>query len=276
MNSDLRSPLSRARGLGSAKSGVHHWWVQRLTAVALIPLVDLVRGLAGDAERRRLRHGARLARLAVRHGAADPDDLHRPASRPARHPGRDRGLRAQRRRQAGADRGGQVHRGVLRAGGDRGHPCVSDSEAKSWPRRAAARATAPVAGTVNIGSTAYKVDRSRVRRGRRRRRRRRPARDLRHGQEGLQDRLHHQGVPDPQPHRGGAGRHLGRAGQHGPGRLALAHVRHRQGLRLARRPGRDRIHGAATASPRSSSSSITACRSAARPRARSTSARSAA
>ena len=39
MNSDLRTPLSRARGLGSAKRGVHHWWVQRITAVALIPLV---------------------------------------------------------------------------------------------------------------------------------------------------------------------------------------------------------------------------------------------
>jgi succinate dehydrogenase / fumarate reductase, membrane anchor subunit len=39
MNSDLRTPLSRARGLGSAKQGVHHWWAQRITAVALIPLV---------------------------------------------------------------------------------------------------------------------------------------------------------------------------------------------------------------------------------------------
>lgn len=37
--SDLRTPLSRARGLGSAKDGLHHWWAQRLTAVALIPLV---------------------------------------------------------------------------------------------------------------------------------------------------------------------------------------------------------------------------------------------
>jgi succinate dehydrogenase / fumarate reductase membrane anchor subunit len=25
-------------GLGSAKEGVHHWWVQRLTSVALVPL----------------------------------------------------------------------------------------------------------------------------------------------------------------------------------------------------------------------------------------------
>jgi succinate dehydrogenase / fumarate reductase, membrane anchor subunit len=33
-----RSPLGRARGLGSAKDGVHHFWVQRVTALALIPL----------------------------------------------------------------------------------------------------------------------------------------------------------------------------------------------------------------------------------------------
>ncbi|MDD3764221.1 MAG: succinate dehydrogenase, hydrophobic membrane anchor protein [Nevskiales bacterium] len=35
---DLRSPLSRARGLGSAKEGVQHFWVQRVSAVALVPL----------------------------------------------------------------------------------------------------------------------------------------------------------------------------------------------------------------------------------------------
>lgn len=34
----LQSPLGRVLGRGSAKEGVHHWWVQRLTAVALIPL----------------------------------------------------------------------------------------------------------------------------------------------------------------------------------------------------------------------------------------------
>lgn len=34
----LRSPIARARGLGSAKEGVQHWWMQRLTALALIPL----------------------------------------------------------------------------------------------------------------------------------------------------------------------------------------------------------------------------------------------
>lgn len=34
-----RSPLARARGLGSAKEGVAHWWMQRLTALALTPLL---------------------------------------------------------------------------------------------------------------------------------------------------------------------------------------------------------------------------------------------
>lgn len=33
--SHLRNPLATARGLGSAKDGVHHWWVQRVTAIAL-------------------------------------------------------------------------------------------------------------------------------------------------------------------------------------------------------------------------------------------------
>ena len=34
----MRSPLGRAIGLGSAKEGVEHWWAQRVTAMALVPL----------------------------------------------------------------------------------------------------------------------------------------------------------------------------------------------------------------------------------------------
>ncbi len=34
----LRTPLGRVRGLGSAKTGTHHWWMQRVTSVALLPL----------------------------------------------------------------------------------------------------------------------------------------------------------------------------------------------------------------------------------------------
>ncbi|MCH7794734.1 MAG: succinate dehydrogenase, hydrophobic membrane anchor protein [Proteobacteria bacterium] len=35
----MRSPLGRVRGLGSARDGVGHWWAERMTALALIPLV---------------------------------------------------------------------------------------------------------------------------------------------------------------------------------------------------------------------------------------------
>lgn len=47
----LRTPLGRVRGLGSAKSGTHHWWMQRVTSIALLPLtiwfVLSMIGLAG-------------------------------------------------------------------------------------------------------------------------------------------------------------------------------------------------------------------------------------
>jgi succinate dehydrogenase / fumarate reductase membrane anchor subunit len=36
--SSMRSHLGRARGLGSAKDGVGHWWAQRVSAIALVPL----------------------------------------------------------------------------------------------------------------------------------------------------------------------------------------------------------------------------------------------
>jgi succinate dehydrogenase / fumarate reductase membrane anchor subunit len=35
---EMRSPLARVRGLGSAHEGAHHWWAQRLTGIALVPL----------------------------------------------------------------------------------------------------------------------------------------------------------------------------------------------------------------------------------------------
>jgi succinate dehydrogenase membrane anchor subunit len=34
----MRSPLGRARGLGAARAGAAHWWAQRLTSIALVPL----------------------------------------------------------------------------------------------------------------------------------------------------------------------------------------------------------------------------------------------
>ena len=47
----LRTPLGRVRGLGAARGGTHHWWMQRVTSLALLPLtlwfVIGVIGLAG-------------------------------------------------------------------------------------------------------------------------------------------------------------------------------------------------------------------------------------
>ena len=57
--SDRRSDLARVRGLGSAKEGVHHWWMQRVTAVALVPLSIWFVARARRSYRRRLRRCAR-------------------------------------------------------------------------------------------------------------------------------------------------------------------------------------------------------------------------
>jgi succinate dehydrogenase / fumarate reductase membrane anchor subunit len=35
----IRTPLAHVRGLGAAKDGTHHWWLQRVTSIALVPLV---------------------------------------------------------------------------------------------------------------------------------------------------------------------------------------------------------------------------------------------
>ena len=42
---DMRTPLGKVRGLGSAKEGTEHFWRQRLTAVANIPLILFFIGL---------------------------------------------------------------------------------------------------------------------------------------------------------------------------------------------------------------------------------------
>jgi hypothetical protein len=88
----LRSKLGRARGLGSAKSGLHHWWVQRLTAIALVPLsiyfVITVLVLSSAAQ-------AEVAGYlqAMERGASDRDDRGAILPSLTRLEGRHRGLR---------------------------------------------------------------------------------------------------------------------------------------------------------------------------------------
>ncbi len=50
---NYRTPRALVSGLGSAGQGTHHWWTQRITAVALLPLavlfiVPFARALGGD------------------------------------------------------------------------------------------------------------------------------------------------------------------------------------------------------------------------------------
>ena len=35
----MKSPLGKVLGLGSAKEGTEHWWAQRVSAVAMVPLM---------------------------------------------------------------------------------------------------------------------------------------------------------------------------------------------------------------------------------------------
>lgn len=44
-NSSMRTPLGRVRGLGSAKSGTGHFWLQRVTAVANVVLTIVFLGV---------------------------------------------------------------------------------------------------------------------------------------------------------------------------------------------------------------------------------------
>jgi hypothetical protein len=79
----MRSPLGRAVGLGSAKERVEHWWLQRITAVALVPLSFWFVVAIIQPVRRRERKMQRFksARSAQRFGAAGRS---RPCGRGAR------------------------------------------------------------------------------------------------------------------------------------------------------------------------------------------------
>ena len=100
----MRTPLAKVRGLGSAREGTEHFWRQRLTAIANIPLTLFFVGFlialngAGYAEVR-----AALANpfVALVLALVLISGLYPYA---ARHAGHHRGLCAWRGHEAGADR----------------------------------------------------------------------------------------------------------------------------------------------------------------------------
>ena len=114
-----------------------------------------------------------------------------------------------------------------------------------------------------------------LRRPRRRRRVRRHARRHRGARPGREGRRDLEAPPDAEPLRRRRGRHQRGARQQGRGQPREARVRHGQGLRLPRRPGRDRDLHAPRRRATSTSSSTGAASSRATTRAGSTSARSA-
>ena len=269
----MRTPLARVQGLGASGHGVEHWWLHRVTAVSNVPADHRLRdhrggarGLAPTQEAIAIISHPLVAIVLIL--AVISVTNHMRLGMQIDH----RGLRA---RQGLQDR--RHHRQQFLRGDHRGRLPLRDPQGQPRPD--------PGLRSFSHGSRnewrrrerqGLHDRRSHLRRGGRGRGRRGPSRHGRLLAGRPSHRLHHQGVPDALAHGGGAGRHLGLARQYGTGRLALAHVRHREGVGLAGRPGLHRISRAATRPPRSTSSSIGAFRSRAPTRARSTSARSAA
>ena len=99
--SSMRTPLGRVRGLGSRASGTEHFWHQRLTSVASVPLTHRLRSSSScRSARPQPRRGGADPRLAARRDPAAAVRDHHRLSHVARHAGDHRGLRARRGRQA--------------------------------------------------------------------------------------------------------------------------------------------------------------------------------
>ena len=226
---DMRTPLGKVRGLGSAQEGTEHFWRQRLTAVANVPLILFFVGFLIALQRRRLRRGARGAVQSVRGAGPDAGRALGPLPHAARHAGHHRGLRARRGRQdrrcSCSTRSSRSRSAWLRL-----RPAQNRiRRLTQWQRHHWQRQQ----------RQGLHLCRPQVRRGRRRRRRRRPARHARHGRAGPEDGLHHQGLPDPLAHGRGAGRHR---------RLAAATWARTAGSGTCTTPSRART-GSATSTP---------------------------
>ena len=135
---------------------MHHWWAQRLTAIALIPLVvwfaiSLVMLSGADYDIARAWIGSPLVMVlliltiavGLHHGQLGMQVVIEDYVR-------------ERRLEAGADRGGQVHRSDLRTGRRRGHPAYRFRRLK-MAEASSGKSNGAAPGTVNVGGRAYTV-----------------------------------------------------------------------------------------------------------------------
>ena len=212
---------ARARaGLGSAKAGTEHWWLQRVTAIANMPLVMflivfVVMHLGVDRAELiasvSIRSSPSLLALAflsilwhMRLGmqVIIEDYVHGPARQlPAFSP--ISSSRRSRHRRPLCDPHHEL----------RSLSMAADRNQRPPRRKASPSAAAPIRSSiiafdvlvVGAGGSGLRAT-------------------LGASPGGPQDRLHHQGLPDPLAHGGGARRHRRLARQYGTRRLALAHV----------------------------------------------------
>ena len=183
-----RTDRQRVHGLGVSGDGTHHWWSQRLTSIALVPLTlcfifPFVRALGSDWETVRALYAtpfnAFIAILFILVGF--------------RH--------LQQGIQVVIE--DYVHDKPVRTALLLANLFICWAIALTGVFAVAQHRLHCLTGVPPMA--AYDVHRPQLRRRGRRRRRLRPARHPRHGRAGPEDRLHHQGLPDPlatpSPHR---------------------------------------------------------------------------
>jgi succinate dehydrogenase hydrophobic anchor subunit len=211
----LRTPLGKVLGSGSAGEGTTHWWVQRVTAIALIPLT--------------LWFAASILGMPLQSHAAMSGWLGHPwvgvftillAITLAWHSGSAcRWSSKITSRQGRQDRpAAAVHVRALRGRGRGGIRRRDPGGLKNMKDYEFIDRTYDVV-VVGAGGAGLRAT-------------------LGLAEAGLTTACITKVFP--QPHRGGTGRHFRRARQHGRRRLALPFLRHHQGFGLARRPGRHR------------------------------------
>ena len=220
----FRTDRQRVQGLGTAGDGVGHWWSQRLTSIALVPLTlfflfPFAQALGADFETVRAVYGQPVQRH-----RRDPLPRRRLPPPAAGHPGGDRGLCP---RQAAAHRDccSPTRFSPLGLRADRHLRRRQDRLRRlKGPAMAAYEFIDHTYDVVVVGAGGSGLRAT-----------------LGMAEQGLRTACITKVFPTRSHTVAAQGGIAAIARQHGAGQLAVAHVRHRQGLGLARRHRRDGV-----------------------------------